>query len=243
MRETGVAQRSVSQPCSPEVAGSNSDWVRKGVQCKTKPNVSYELTLFHRDESLGLWASLTTVFTFYLHFTQQPNFFRTGLFFHSWLMQVKNKTGARDADEEKQWRVLRCMDLPACCAVDRARPRSRLAQPWFRLSPSTIMLRSYSSTLRRKDAAAVGKILCCIFTGRKGSFNCSCFSYRYHEHPTLPSTKAPPKQAGWVTYLTPKISPLVFVYIYIKKTKHVYVFVATSISAARSPEAARTSFN
>uniref|UniRef100_A0A3Q2XRZ4 CBFA2/RUNX1 partner transcriptional co-repressor 3 n=1 Tax=Hippocampus comes TaxID=109280 RepID=A0A3Q2XRZ4_HIPCM len=49
-----------------------------------------------------------------------------------------------------------------------------------------------------EDAAAVGKILRCIFTSRKkkSNFNCSCFSYRYYKHPAFASTKAPPKQAG-----------------------------------------------
>lgn len=96
----------------------------------------------------------------------------------------------------KQVGVLHCMGLLHTACLDRAHPRSHLAQPLFQPSPSTIMLQSYSNTLRRKDAAAVGKILCCIFTGRKSSFNCSCFSYRYYKHPALPSTKAPPKQAG-----------------------------------------------
>ncbi|KAG7233052.1 hypothetical protein INR49_003117 [Caranx melampygus] len=53
--------------------------------------------------------------------------------------------------------------------ADRAHPRRHLAQPLFHPSPSTIMLQSYSNTLRRKDAAAVGKILALAEAKRQAS--------------------------------------------------------------------------
>lgn len=51
----------------------------------------------------------------------------------------------------------------------------------------------------RGDMLLLSAKYCAAFSQEKSSFNCSCFSYRYYKHPTLPSTKAPPKQAGWVT--------------------------------------------
>lgn len=63
------------------------------------------------------------------------------------------------------WEFHACMGILTHCMYDRANPRSHLALPRS-AQYCYCILPSYSNSLQRKNAAAVGKILRCIFTSR-----------------------------------------------------------------------------